>query len=440
MGCGEAHARFVRRDITKVAPVKVWEAAEVGVATPLYDPSSKALDHYYSSLRRSAEGTKSTRIMFFGASHTASDCYTRPIRHRLQLMFGDAGPGFAVPASPWRDYNHRDLNISYSKDWTSHWVRRGHRREDGLYGMAGVTFSSSNPESFARLETAKKSRFGKMAGRFEIFYWAHPQGGDLQVYLDDLLREEFSTSAKEAGPGFRTYTVPDGPHAIEVRPKGTGEVILFGIATDRDKPGVVMDNLGINGARARDLLEWNKDLFVAHIQRRRPDLMVLAYGTNESGDDLVPMEAYKDKLVKTMDRFRLAAPQSSCLLIGPSDYPVKVDRYGPRVKKRVSRKERKRYNRFWRRRQKLQVIERAPRARQDEIIAVQKEVAVKFGCAFWDWRAAQGGALSMLTWRRSRPLLAQKDYLHFTRAGYEKISLLLWDALMGGYVGPVRKE
>jgi hypothetical protein len=44
-----------------------------------------------------------------------------------------------------------------------------------------------------------------------------------------------------------------------------------------------------------------------------------------------------------------------------------------------------------------------------------------------------GDALSMLRWRAASPPLALPDNVHLTLAGYERIGVLLWDALMEGY-------
>jgi hypothetical protein len=82
-----------------------------------------------------------------------------------------------------------------------------------------------------------------------------------------------------------------GPHAIEVKPVGDGEVRVFGV-TDRERPerGWSSTTLGIGGTRAANLLKWDE----RRVGRQReagatPDLVVLAYGTNESVDDDQPM-------------------------------------------------------------------------------------------------------------------------------------------------------
>ncbi|MCA9600528.1 MAG: hypothetical protein KC417_00810, partial [Myxococcales bacterium] len=60
-----------------------------------------------------------------------------------------------------------------------------------------------------------------------------------------------------------------------------------------EEPGVVVDALGVNGARAKNQLWWDDASFRAELAKRDPALVALAYGTNESGDDDVPIETYE---------------------------------------------------------------------------------------------------------------------------------------------------
>ncbi len=48
------------------------------------------------------------------------------------------------------------------------------------------------------------------------------------------------------------------------------------------------ETLGINGAQADLLLGWNPEILRAHVERRDPALIVLAYGTNERAVPIGP--------------------------------------------------------------------------------------------------------------------------------------------------------
>ena len=399
-----------------VPPVAPVDGRLLGVPTPIADPSQKALEAFYQGLRRAASGEGKARVVVWGASHMAGDGFTKVVRHRLQAKFGDAGPGFVVPGPPWKDYNHRDLNLSYSKErWDPYWVSSKHRREDGLYGLAGASFSSRDRRAWAEVETARKSLFGRLASSAEIFYWGHRRSGDLWVTLDGGRRKKVRTKSKKAGPGYARFEMDDAPHVIRLQPRGNGRVHLFGIALERDVPGVVMDVMGINGARMSAQLSWEPELFREHLQRRAPDLVVLAYGTNAVGDKRDPIDAYERRIERVVKRVRTITPRSSCLLIGPSDRPVKVA--PPKGEEWPEDEPRQFY----------------ARARQPELIAAQKRVAFRQGCGYWDMAAAMGGAMSMLRWVHSEPRLGARDYIHLTRDGYTRLGELFYQALMASY-------
>src|SRR5690606_37056139 len=137
----------------------------------------------------------------------------------------------------------------------------------------------------------------------------------------------------------------------------------------------------INGARARYQLLWNQELFQEQVRRRAPDLIALAYGTNESGDDDVPIETYRDRLRQVVTRMRATAPEASCLLIGPSDRPL-TDR-------------------------RRRSFEERPRTAQ--VVETQRSVAVEQGCGFFDLVAFSGGPNSIVAWAHHEPPYAQRD-------------------------------
>ncbi len=58
--------------------------------------------------------------------------------------------------------------------------------------------------------------------------------------------------------------------------------------------GVTYETLGINGAQASIMLNWNEAVLRSNIERRNPSLIVLAYGTNEAGRKDWTLESYRD--------------------------------------------------------------------------------------------------------------------------------------------------
>jgi lysophospholipase L1-like esterase len=238
----------------------------------------------------------------------------------------------------------------------------------------------------------------------ELFFLKQPGGGHVQLYVDGKLMPRVATAAQRREPGYASFALQDGPHRFELRTQGDGPVRIFGIALERDRPGVILDTLGVPGTRARDQLFWDDAVYREHLARRKPDMVVIAYGTNESGDDDVPLEQYEASLRRVIARVQQVAKGASCLLIGPSDRPIRNDD-----------------GTF------------SPRPLTEQLSDVQRRVSAELGCGFFDLQRFMGGSMSMLRWVSAEPPLGTGDYVHFTQAGYEKLAAVLYDDLLTGF-------
>jgi len=387
------------------API-VWPLDEdghpiFGVDIPIDDPSGTAMHAFHDALRRAGAGQGQARIVFYGASHVAADIYTSTIRHLLQSRFGDAGHGFVMPVEPWPRYHAADLDVTSNY---RHWdILRVHAGDTvpQLYGVMGVTLTTEE-RAWGRIDTESEP-----ASRFELWYAERPDGGTIDVLVDGRLDRRLNTRSDHPTPQYATITTEDRPHTFEIRTRGDGAITVYGATVERERPGVVVDTMGINGARAAAQLLWNAELQSEQLRRRMPDLVVLAYGTNESGDDEQPIADYEIAVRAVMARVQAAVPGASCLLVGPSDRPI-MHRDGTAE----------------------------PRPRTAEVIDVQRRVAHDYGCGFYDLVAFGGGPMHMLEWAAAVPPWAQSDHVHFTARGYTRLGEAMANALMAGYSGP----
>ena len=375
-----------------------------GLPIAIEDRDGRSMEGLHAALREAERGTGQARLVFYGASHVASDLFTGVIRHRLQERFGDAGHGMILPAHPWRTYRHLGARMQSNRRlWDSSKVRVNMRDPD-FFGVAGTFVESARQGAWGRVATADRGPVGRTASRFDLYYLQRPEGGSFEVALDGEVVRRVETGRDDGyAPGYLTLDVPDAEHELEVRVEGDGPVRFFGVAMERDAPGVIVDTLGIYGARARYHLLGDDQLYREHLRRRQPNLVALAYGTNEAGDD-VPIERYEQELRAVLGRIRETVPEASCLLIGPSDRPVR-------------RPDRS--------------FEDRPRTGQ--IIEVQHRVALEMGCGFFDLVAFSGGPLSMVEWAAMDPRYGQPDHVHYTRRGYHRLGEVLLDALLAGY-------
>ena len=382
--------------------------APLVVNVPIEDRSGRALETFYAALERIGSEQRQARIVVYGASHVASDLYTDIVRSKLQARFGDAGVGFVQPLRAVSGYRSAGVTFEQAIGWTTVHVKAKTPIAD-RYGLGGMYLSAPRAKKPARIVFGTRAH-GVQNGNadsVELWYLKQPRGGKLRVSIDGTAKKPINTAARSVQAGYERYELSDGQHSIELTAPGDGPVQLFGVVLERDQPGIVVDNLGVPGARVRYHLLWEEALYREHLQRRKPDLVVLAYGTNESGDDDEPIERYESDARKVLERLRDIVPQASCLLIGPSDRPIEnpdgtfIDR---------------------------------PRTAQ--IVETQRKLAAEFGCGFFDLVAFMGGRLSMLRWVNALPPLGTPDYVHFTRVGYEALGNALHSALMAGFEQP----
>ncbi|MCK6530339.1 GDSL-type esterase/lipase family protein [Myxococcota bacterium] len=357
---------------------------------PLEGPP-EALARIGAVLRRAS--TEPVRLSFFGASHTEGDHWTGQIRRVLQARHGDRGHGFVLPAGPVKGYRATDVNLCYTGQWLGDWGGRAKGHGDGLLGPGGVSVGSEDPGQFGWVETTRTNPQGGAVSAFDVFYLSEPRGGTLLLQVDGLPPKEVPTRSDDVALSRVRLEVPDGPHRLKVSPKGDGPVRVFGISMERNGPGVIVDAIGIRGAKASSWLKWDRDMAARGLATLDPDLVVLAYGTNEAADRRYPMDLYRAELRAVLGDLRRALPDVPCILVGPSDRGVKL--------------RRSRYA-IW--------------DRTQPVAQVQREVAPEFGCASWDWQQASGGPGSQIAWLLHDPPLAAPDLIHHTAAGYRAIA------------------
>lgn len=363
--------------------------------------NAAALRRFFEALATldDASAQSDVRMIQLGDSHTAADIGTGAARKMLQARFGDGGRGFVPIGRPWKTWAQDGVHGRSSREWQpEHGKMIGGRVVgDGLYGLAGWSLVTSKRN--ATLDSEIDGPFSKM----ELSYLVSPNGGSFDVFVDDALVGRVKTKDAKTKSGFTSFDVQDKPHHVQIKTVGDGTVRMFGAALDRTENGLQFDALGINGERAANVLDWNAAHFEEQVRHRDPQLVVLAYGTNESGD-ATPASEYEQTLAELLGRVARAAPAAACLFLGPTDRAIK----SPAGRWETSPK----------------II---------EIVATEKRVAQAGGCAFFDQYAAMGGLGSMAAWATESPPRGRGDRVHFTRQGYIDLGNAFATALSQAY-------
>jgi lysophospholipase L1-like esterase len=399
---------------------------------PALPPTAHCLDRpdrlarFFSALADldSREAHDDVRIVQYGDSHTAADFGTGAFRRALQARFGDGGRGFVSLGQPWKGYSQDGVEGGMSREFAPARVSYHHGSvvgAGGAYGLLGIGIETEKPAARAWTEVRSPT------ARIELAAWEQPRGGTFDVFIDGVRQDRVSTRGDPGGSRFVTFDVGEGPHDVEVRTLGDGEVRIFGMSLDRVEAGVVVDALGINGAQVGTPLHWGEEHFAEQLRHRAPALVVLAYGTNESLETTLDDEEFERRLVDVLGRIARAVPAASCLILGPPDRGQRVlPEDGGRVKDDGN----------W---------ESAPRI--SEIAELERRVAYAAGCAFFDEIAAMGGAGAMVRWATEVEPRAASDRVHLTRSGYVELGRSFAQDVIDAYeawrqsegLGPVKR-
>ena len=365
---------------------------------PIEAPAG-TLDAFYRALSQTAADQPGavTRVIHYGDSMLTGDGITNAIRQRLQARFGDGGHGFVLAGRPWRWYHHEGVDGWNSSGFRTNRIT-ANPTSDGLLGLGGVVQRTFRGGARFRVETVGDEQ----VSRFELFYLAHPRGGDVTLQIDDGDEVELSARADEPVSRVYSLTAPEeGNHRLTVTHGGGGEVHFFGVVLERDGPGVVWDSLGVNGLHASNFDRFDEEHLAEQVRLRAPALIAVMLGTNESQNPNLPMDRHGADYGEMLRLLRRGAPEASCLVISPPDRTFGASYRG--------------------------------RDLIGEIAARQREVALRAGCAFWNTYEAMGGRGSATRWRRHNPPLLGGDLTHPTPAGSERIGAWLAEALLAGY-------
>lgn len=403
-GNGTLHAEAPARSVA--ARPAAASAAPARSAPAASSPKAAAapglnLPHLDAALRQLARGKRHTpvRILWFGDSHSYPDFWTNAVRRPLQKRFGNGGPGFVLLGMD--PYRHADVKVERE----GHWRHRppnpatAFHHSDGVFGLGGIRTVPLSGSARASVELEPGAVSGR--ARWTVYYRA-PQGAEFKVSVSGSKPEHVGADSGSAGPPgspLRQIELESPAKATLELSAASGDPQLYGVDVESTKPGVVIDTLGINGARAATALAWDKVAWEAEVREQKPELVVLAYGTNEVANPLaIPKNRkYFDRLIA---RVRAAAPDADCLLAGPTDWDEDNGRTRPRVVQ---------MDRF------------------------ERQIAAAHGCAYFSVYEAMGGQGSHWRWEHESPQLAAPDHIHLLPAGYRRIGKGMAQELLQGY-------
>lgn len=366
-------------------------------ARPVAELRRKSLETFRAELRqlKDKQRDKPLRILWLGDSHTAGVTWPGSVEQALLQQVPSGGPGFLpLGLSLQRQHGARVFSDP-SFEIAPHPPAKRSIEDDGVFGLAGfrATSREKSLEIIVKFDTAAQTeyacqllyRYQRPSDRLVVNY----SGKETQV------RESPGVSFPHGIRAFQFKAPVQTPLQIRT---AHGNPELFGLIAETANPGLIIDVLGINGARFATPLAWNEESWKSLVAYRQPALAVIAYGTNEVFDEVRP-DRYQSEIERLLERIRAAVPGIECLLAGPTD----VGRGGPTAQLRVR-----------------------------AIDEMERRVAEQQGCAYFSPYVTMGGAASFVDWVHAAPSLATVDGVHLTPAGYRRLGAQMAELLLNG--------
>jgi len=340
-------------------------------------------------------------IIQIGDSHSAGDMITSGWRTRLQARYGAGGRGVLAAGRPYPGYLTWGVTASQSAGWSVNALFGGRYREDGPWlGISGFTQTARAPgEMLALVTDTPDQNFDRLL----VCAILRPGGGTIRLRMGEAA-ERWPLDSPRRAPACRTMDVDSPVASASITTEDSGPVSITSFGTFRRQGGIVLSNLGVVGAQLTHFGRTSDETVRAEFAAYRPDLIVLAFGTNEGFAPGLGPDAYEAALRAQVGRIRrLAGPGVPILLLGAPDAGTRqASMAGPDGD----------CGDGW-----------FVPALLGEVRERQLKVARALGLGFWDWSAAMGGRCAASRWRTAERM--RGDHVHFTRDGGDRIGAMI---------------
>lgn len=366
--------------------------------TPVIDNGEPKAAQLWQALKalENGQADQPLRIVQLGDSHTAGDFFSGRLRQHFQTRFGDAGLGWLTPGYILNQRSDTVL-MSNKGGWTLSDSKQ--QKHSGLFPLGGLFQSAA---SASVIEIKPRADLGAGSWNLSIWQQANKVPWRFATEAGEVFRFPLEQSAGWQLSSLRLNG--QQPKVIKLLAPSGGK--LAGVALDKNALGVTLDAMGITGATANAISRWDDASLQAQLAWRDPQLIILAYGTNEAFDPDIKETEYEAELRNNIQRLRHYAPNAAVLLIG---LPSAAKKRAPNIRAKCSLPLPPSYF---------------------KIQTVQQRVAKQEHLLYWDWSNFMGGSCGAQTWIKQKPALMRPDLIHMSAEGYWLSADELFDELM----------
>lgn len=333
--------------------------------------------------------TMPVRVVHYGDSQIEEDRITNILRERWQKNYGGGGVGL-IPLH--QTIPTRSISQRLSINGITQKAQGGPKRYI-IYGPRSMRLNNNDYGVMGQVAVMDSTL---VAGSEDILLTIEPMTKQPKTYnyfsRVRLLTDSVSISSPLASSPDNLLHLPDSTTRCELRLQGRGKV--YGVSLETPT-GVIVDNIPMRGCSGNIFTRLDSTTLRAFYSETNTRLIILQFGGNmiPQTENPATINGYVKTLRQQVRLLRACAPQASILFIGPSDMSTRIDG------------EMKTYP-------MVPYLDR-----------MLRKMAHEEQIAYWSMYNAMGGENSMVKWVEIG--LAGSDYVHFTRAGANKIGKIL---------------
>jgi lysophospholipase L1-like esterase len=354
---------------------------------------------------------KGITILQIGDSHTAADFMTGELRRLLQAKYGDGGAGYLTAGRPHIGVRSSAFRINASQGWSYEALQQS--AETAKFWLSG--FNAIAKEEGETLNFKSETPFN--FDRIEIQALRQPKGGTIEIRLDGVFQSEVNLSGDMREPVVIQMLpergATDRVREITITTKGEGAVNLSSVAVYNRQAGLSYNSVGFPGATVDIVNKFDEVILENELKRLDPQIVVLAFGTNEGFSEALDFERYRQSYERALGKIRRALPNAIVVVMSPPDAAR-----GPKKENGNAEKNEKKSAPAKAAKEDGPCGEWKTPANLNRVRDLQEQIAKRHKLVYWSWASIMPAECGADRWANQSPPLVAKDRVHFTMEGY----------------------
>ena len=347
-------------------------------------------------------------ILQIGDSHTAADFFSGEVRQLLQKRFGDGGIGYLNAGTPHPGVRSAAVKVNASPGWAYAALQK--TSDTDQFDLSGFNASAAGGGETLAFSAKEAAPFDMI----EVEAIFGPGRGGLRIAIDGLPPIEQSLAAPQTEK--RVFRVTPAAHdaafdfhKLTIASTGGGPVTIASVGVFNRGYGVSYSAIGFPGATIDIVNQVNSRLLGEELRRLDPQIVVLAFGTNEGFNDGLDLARYTERYRTVLHKIRESLPQARVIVVGPPDgnrLPGRCKGEGAAAACKPPGGD-------------AGACAWSTPPMLDKVREAQRRIASEDGLTFWNWGEITPGACGAHTLVNATPHLMAPDHVHFTGDGYK---------------------